>query len=114
MANRRGEEKDRMSKTPLDEAWKAAWDHPGEEVPVGRAVVCDVCCKDWTDRPEPGGFLFGSYAYCPECAVQGLRTIKAYKEEYRIVAMCGEESFADFVRRMRGPDAYIRVTVRSR
>jgi hypothetical protein len=103
-----------MSKTPLDEAWKAAWDHPGEEVPVGRAVVCDVCSKDWTDRPEPGGFLFGSYAYCPECAVQGLRTIKAYKEEYRIVAMCGEESFADFVRRMRGPDAYIRVTVRSR
>ena len=61
--------------------------------------------------PEPGGFLFGSYAYCPDCAVQGPRTIKAYKEEYRIVGMCGEESFADFVRRMRGPDAYISVTV---
>jgi hypothetical protein len=98
-------------KKKLDEAWKDAFDHPGEKFPIGRAVVCDICDGDWTDRPEPGGFLFTSKAYCPDCAVEGLRTIKKYKEERYIVAMCGQESFADFVRRMRGPDAFIRVTV---
>jgi hypothetical protein len=99
-----------MTKKPLDETWKAAFETPGEKIPVGRTVLCDVCDKDWTDRPEPGGFLFGSYAYCPDCAVQGLRDIRKHREEHRIVALCGSESFADFVRRMRGPDAFIRVT----
>jgi hypothetical protein len=98
-------------KKPLDEVWAAAFDHPGEKFLVGREVICDICDKDWTDRPESGGFLFTSKAYCPDCAVEGLRGIKKYKEERYIVAMCGDESFADFVRRMRGPDAYIRVTV---
>jgi hypothetical protein len=95
----------------LKAAWDGAFDHPGEKFPVGRAVVCDICDKDWTDDPRSGGFLFVSKAYCPDCAVEGLRTIKKYKEERYIVAICGGESFADFVRRMRGPDAFIRVTV---
>jgi hypothetical protein len=95
----------------LDEAWEKAFANPGELVPVGRAVVCDVCSDDWTDRPESGGFLFGSYGYCPKCAVEGLEEIKKYREERFIRAFCGEgESFADFIRRMRGPDAGIRVT----
>ena len=95
----------------LRAAWEAAFARPGELVPVGRAVVCDVCSADWTERPESGGFLFGSYAYCPDCAAKGLETIKKYREERYISARCGgEESFADFARRMRGPEAGIRVT----
>lgn len=96
----------------LDEAWNAAFEKPGELIPVGRAVICDVCSEDWTERKESGGFLFGSYAYCPDCAPRGLKDIKKYKEERYIHAFCpAGESYADFVRRMRGPDAGIKVTV---
>jgi hypothetical protein len=93
----------------LKKAWDDAWEQPGEKIPIGRIVVCDVCGEDWTDRKESGGFLFGSYGYCPDCAVEGLRTIRRYNEERYIKAMCGSESFADFIRRIRGPDAFIRV-----
>ena len=47
----------------LEAAWDRAFAKPGEDVPVGRAVVCDVCSGDWTERRESGGFLFSSYAY---------------------------------------------------
>lgn len=96
----------------LQKAWDAAWANPGEAQPIGRAVVCDVCSKDWTDDPTPGGFLFGSYGYCPDCAGKGLASIKRFNEERYIKAFCEPlESFGDFVRRMRGADAFIRVTV---
>jgi hypothetical protein len=94
----------------LDKAWDKAFANPGEKVPVGRTVVCDICSADWTDRPEPGGFLFGSYGVCPDCAVEFLRGVKKHREERFITAMCGGESFADFIRALRGPDAFIRVT----
>lgn len=48
----------------LKKEWDAAFKHPGEAIPVGRNVVCDICDADWTDRPESGGFLFVSKAYC--------------------------------------------------
>ena len=50
----------------LKKEWDAAFEHPGEAIPVGRTVVCDICDQDWTDRPESGGFLFVSKAYCPD------------------------------------------------
>ena len=96
----------------LDEAWRKAFATPGEHVPIGRAVICDVCDKDWTDDKTPGGFLFGSYAYCPDCAAAGLISIKGFNEERLIQAFCpADEAYADFVRRMRGPGAGIKVTV---
>lgn len=96
----------------LEAAWDRAFAEPGEFQPVGRAVVCDVCSGDWTDRPESGGFLFSSYAYCPDCAAEGLKTIRKYNEERYILARCpAGESYADFVRRLRGPKAGIRVTL---
>lgn len=96
----------------LTKKWDKAFKEPGTKVPVGRHVVCDVCSEDWTERPESGGFLFGSYSYCPSCAIDGLRKIKGFSEEDFIIGFCPpEESFADWVRRMRGPDSYIRVTV---
>lgn len=88
-----------------------AFANPGEKVPVGRDVVCDVCDEDWTDRPESGGFVFGSYGTCPDCAPESMARIRHFREERFIRATCPEgKSFADFIRELRGPDAYIRVT----
>jgi hypothetical protein len=99
-------------KDELKDAWEKAWENPGAFFPIGRHVICDVCGGDWTDRKESGGFLFGSYAYCPGCAPRGLESIKKYSEERYIKAFCPEgESYADFVRRMRGPNAGIKVTI---
>ena len=57
-----------------------------------------------------GGFLFGCYAYCPDCQDKGLKTIARDKEEWRIRGYCPQgKSFADWVRGRRGPDAVIRV-----
>lgn len=95
----------------LKKAWEAAWANPGEAQPIGRVVVCDVCSEDWTNRPESGGFLFGSYAYCPACFIAGLASIKRFDEEHFIKGFCPPGmSFADWVREQRGPDAFIRVT----
>jgi hypothetical protein len=100
------------AKKPLDEVWAAAFAHPGVAFPVGRAVVCDLCSKDWTDSPLTGGFLFLSKGVCPDCAPRFMQDIVKYKEQEYIHATCPPgESFADMVRRMRGPDAFIRVTV---
>lgn len=102
-----------MNRLPddLQTAWDKAFAAPGELVPVGRTVVCDGCSADWTDRPGGGGFLFGSYGYCPDCAPRMLEDIERFHEEGYIRARCeAGESFADFVRRMRGPDAGIRVS----
>ena len=70
-----------------------------ETLHPGNLVFCDSCGEDWTERKETGGFLFGSYAYCPECAPRNLARIKQYGEEWHIKARCPEgKSFADWVR----------------
>lgn len=97
-----------MSK--LDELWNAARANPGEAQPLGDTVVCDICSADYTHRNESGGFIFSSSAYCPECAVKGMESIKRYGEERHIKATCPpDQSFADFVREYRGPDAGITI-----
>lgn len=35
---------------------------------VGSAVLCDLCNADYTESPDEGGVLCGSYACCPKCA----------------------------------------------
>ena len=98
-------------KKEMQEAWDKAFAQPGEAIPVGRAVVCDDCDADWTDRPESGGFVFESKGICPDCAPKWRKLIKRYNEERYIRAFCEPgESFADFIRNWRGPDAFIRVT----
>ncbi len=95
----------------LEELWGNAFKNVGEKVLLGDFVVCDVCSKEYTESKETGGFIFGSYAYCPPCAVKGLPDIKKYGEEGHIRAWCPEGmSFADFVRKYRGPDSGIRVS----
>ena len=65
----------------------------------GQTVICDICNRDMTNSQESGGFLFGSYAYCPECAVSHLASIRSYGEEKHIKAHCPKgKSYADWVR----------------
>jgi len=95
----------------LAQKWAEAERNPDTKVALGRDVVCDVCSTDYTEQPEQGGFIFGSYAYCPKCAARAEPEIINYGEESYIRARCLDgQSFADFVRVYRGPDSYIRVT----
>lgn len=73
-----------------------------EVIEMGDSVLCDVCNTDFTNSEESGGFLFGSYAYCPRCAPRGLRTIQETGEERYIRAMCPPDvSFKEFVLGLR-------------
>lgn len=67
-----------------------------------KIVICDVCNDDYSDSKEEGGFLFGSYAYCPKCAKESIDKIIGYGEQGHIKdeARAGE-SFRDFVVRIR-------------
>lgn len=68
----------------------------------GRKVLCDWCNADYTDRPESGGFLFGSYATCPECAPGMLESAVKFNELAHIRGYCpATQSFADWIRGMR-------------
>ena len=95
----------------LKRAWDAAYENPGEAIPVGDIVVCDDCSVDYTNRPDSGGFIFESKAICPACAPGWRRLIALYGEHSMIRAVCPEgQTFAAFVRAWRGPNATIRVT----
>lgn len=62
-------------------------------------VICDVCGKRWTDSDVSGGFLFGSYGYCPDCAEEGLKNIEKYNEQHLIKGFCPPEmSHANWIR----------------
>lgn len=93
---------------------KALWaeaQKTGKPVSVSGIVVCDICDKDFTELDTVGGFIFTSSAYCPECEVKGMRTIKGYGEERFIKAVCQDGvSFADFVRAYRGQANYIQIS----
>ena len=98
----------------LDKLWNEA-EVTGEKILVGDIVICDICNADFTDSHESGGFLFGSYAYCPECAERSMAQILNFKEEHCIRARCPEGiSFGDFIRADRGPESYIRITTRGK
>lgn len=93
----------------LQRKWMEA-EATGDAIPVGDTVVCDVCNKDYTESSEIGGFIFGSYGYCPSCARKSIKSIQGYGEENHIKAVCPDnQTFADFVREYRGPDAAIRI-----
>lgn len=97
----------------IKEKWDEAEANNGKSVDIGRLVVCDVCSDDYTDRNETGGFIFGSYAYCPTCAPEHLKQIEGYREEFHIKARCPtDKSFADFVRdyRLANDANFIRIT----
>lgn len=79
-------------------------------IDVGDNVICDGCNEDMTNDPRSGGFLFGSYGYGPCCGDKRLESIRGYGEESYIRAHCPEGmSYADWIRRLRGPHTQIRV-----
>lgn len=85
-----------------------------EEFPVGDEVLCDFCCKDWTDSNVSGGFLFQSKAVCPQCALRTLPSIQAYGEEGFIREHCPPDlSFADWVRKLRYRTGHDKIIIRS-
>lgn len=52
-------------------------------------VECDACSEEFKEGDErSGGFLFGSNAYCPDCAKNSLPRIRGYDEERFIKAWC--------------------------
>lgn len=72
---------------------------------IGDTVICDICNDDYTNSEAEGGFLFGSYGYCPDCAKEKIGTIKKYNEEEYIKERADEgETFKDFIMRIRGGD----------
>lgn len=78
---------------------------------LGDMVLCDVCNEEYTpDNGISGGFLFGSYAYCPKCAERRLPEIKKLGEEQHITAWCPPEiSFHHWIMQLRGGDNTIKV-----
>ena len=60
-----------------------------EEIDMGTEVICDgPCGANFMFKDDEGGFLFGSKAYCPNCAKAALPDIKKYGEESYIKAYC--------------------------
>lgn len=73
---------------------------------MGRTVLCDWCCEDFTDSEEQGGFTFGSKATCPRCAPKIEADAEKFSESHMIAHRCPDGmSFADWVRNeLRGGD----------
>lgn len=69
------------------------------DIDLGDEVFCDVCNAEYTDSKESGGFMFGTYCYCPVCAKKAEAHIRSCNEGHLIRARCPEgASFADWVR----------------
>ena len=102
------------NKKAMRELWREA-EETGQEIGIGRLVTCDICDEDYTDRSDSGGFIFGSYAYCPSCALRCAPDIRRFNEGHLIRATCpAGVAFAEFVRQYQyrantGSDS-IRVT----
>lgn len=80
---------------------------------IGTQVNCDVCNEEYDHKPESGGFLFGSYAYCPKCAKEYLPSIQKDGEEHMITARCPDNlSFFKWVMKLRGGDNTIKIITR--
>lgn len=76
-----------------------------EIIDIGDTVICDICNEDYTNRDDSGGFLFGTYAYCPDCAKSRMANIRSYNEEKYIKAHCPPNmSYKDWVLQLRGGD----------
>lgn len=80
-------------------------------IDIGNSVVCDSCNKDYTNSDAKGGILVLSKAICPECQDKWLKDLKRYGEEYCLKdAANAEETFRDFVLRLRGGNNTMSVT----
>ena len=77
---------------------------------LGNSVECDGCGTDYTHSDKQGGVLFGSQAYCPECAPHVEQKAIHYGEQKYIRGRCPEGmAFREWVLILRGGDNTIRV-----
>lgn len=84
-------------------------------IEVGNAVKCDCCCEDYTERDDTGGFMFGSYAYCPACAKDRMPKIIEYGEQDHIKAWCPDGMpFRLWVMQLRNGNNQIRIITTSK
>lgn len=67
----------------------------------GNVVLCDSCNEEYTNSNETGGVLFNRSAYCPKCAPDIIAGAKKYNEEKYLTYPQENESFRDFVYRIR-------------
>lgn len=83
-----------------------------EVTDIGEHVECDACSTEFPSGDKrSGGFLFGSYAYCPVCESRALKRIKSYGEEHFIKARCPQGMpFRDWVLWLRDGNNNIIVT----
>ena len=68
---------------------------------AGNTVVCDSCNDEFTNSDKKGGVLFNRSAYCPNCAPNIISGAKKYNEEKYLQFPHEDESFRDFVYRIR-------------
>lgn len=81
------------------------------KIDIGDSVCCDGCNKEWRGIETTGGFLFGSYAYCPDCVPRMMRIIREVNEEHLIREHCPEGmSYHAWVMRLRDGNNTITVS----
>ncbi len=81
-----------------------------ERIEIGDMVLCDLCNADWTNESQTGGMLVQSKAVCPACAPRYRADLVRYDEQHLIHAACPPwQSFADWCRELRGPNAAIEI-----
>lgn len=65
----------------------------------GNVVLCDDCCKDFTESDQEGGMLFQSKAIGPCCASKWRTRARNYDEQRFIRGQCPPDmTFANWVR----------------
>lgn len=85
-----------------------------ESYDLGLTVICDMCDDDYTSREDVGGIAFGGRAVCPGCTPRVLADAARFEETHYIRARAApNETFRDFVYRLRGGGGHGRVTVTS-
>ena|SRR5689334_21862025 len=98
-----------LNNKDLERLWQQA-DAMGE-ADIGEIVVCDMCDEDYTHSDKKGGFILQSKGVCPRCTAKTLADLKRYGEEKFIRAVANtDESFKDFILRMRGGNNKIKIT----
>lgn len=77
---------------------------------LGTTVFCDFCGVDYSFRGDVGGMIFETKAVCPECTDGCMPSIRSYKEEKYIRAICPNNlSFWAFVVNYRGDNNKIKI-----
>lgn len=67
-------------------------------IDIGDEVYCDFCNADYTHSEKSGGFMFGSYGTCPDCAPRIEANARKHNEQGRITSRCPKNmSFKQYI-----------------